>query len=102
MALDFTTIKDEPGSAIFMLHAGTEMDKSDFERLAADVRTRTRKQIILLPVNETIGRSIIEFYQLRGTHFILIVRDDDQLHHVWSDGERFDASHIAYTAEQAG
>ena len=102
MGLDFTTIKDHAGSAIYLIHDGTENGKLTFESLAEDLKTRSKKQIIILSSDEENGKEIIEFYQLRGNQFVLIVRDDDQLHHVWSDGERFDASQIAYTAEQAG
>jgi hypothetical protein len=102
MALDFTQIKDQPGSAIFLLHDGSEQDAGAMQRLAQDIASKTQKQIILLSSDETIGHSIIDFYQLKGSHFILIVRDDDQLHHVWSDGEYFDPSQIAYIADQAG
>lgn len=102
MGLDFTGIKDHDGSAIYLIHDGSEENKLDFEKLSEDLKNRSKKQVILLSTNSKDGNKIINFYQLRGTKFVLIVRDDDQLHHVWSDGELFDASKIAYTAEQAG
>ncbi|MDQ2973483.1 MAG: hypothetical protein M3Q79_03320 [bacterium] len=102
MALDFTKIKDEPGSAIIMLHDGTTRGQREFERLAAQIQKRTKKQLVLLSVKDSVGHSIVSFYGLRGTKFVLIVRDDDQLHHHWTDGNIFDPSEIAYSAEQAG
>lgn len=102
MALDFTKIKDHPGSAIYLIHSRLQTDKQKFESLAADLGSKTKKQIILIPSDSQEAREIIKFYQLRGTNFVIIVRDDDQLHKVWSDGERFDAAQIAYSAEQAG
>ncbi len=102
MGLDFTHIKDEPGSAIFFIHDGTEEGETDFKQLVKEVARRTKKQIILLSADEEKAIKIIDFYDLRGTKFVIIVRDDDQLHHVWSDGERFDPSVIAYTAQRAG
>lgn len=102
MALDFTKIKDEPGAAVFLLHDGTELGEREFTQLAEDVRRRCKKQIIILSADETVGHSIIDFYNLRGSKFVLIVRDDDQLHHALTDGDRFDAAQIAYIADQAG
>ena len=102
MALDFTNIKDQPGAAIFMLHDGSEQNEQRLSRLMHDVMRRTKKQCIVLSGKTHPGSDIINFYSLKGSHFVLIVRDDDQLHHVWSDGERLDASTIAYSAEQAG
>lgn len=102
MGLDFTGIKDHHGSAIYLIHDGSEKNRLDFERLSEDLRSRSKKQIVLMSADSKDGDGIIKFYQLRGTRFVIIVRDDDQLHHVWTDGELFDASKIAYTAEQAG
>lgn len=102
MGLDFTGIKDERGCAIIFIDDGTDTGKQDFLRLSTEVSERTKKQIILLSRHDEAAKRIIDFYDLRGTRFVLIIRDDDQLHHVWSDGERFDPSVIAYTTEQAG
>lgn len=102
MGLDFTTIKDQPGSAIYIIYDGTEVDKQKFEMLTKDLSERTKLQIVFMSIDDPNATEIIKFYQLKGSHFVLIVRDDDQLHHVWSDGENFDASIIAYTANQAG
>lgn len=102
MGLDFTSIKDHPGSALYFIFDGTERDKNKFSSLMQDVQRKTRKQCLLLDIKDKDSRKIINFYQLRGTHFVLLVGDNDQLHHVWSDGEHFDASKIAYTAERMG
>lgn len=102
MGLDFTHIKDHPGSALFFLHDGSSRDETIITRLANDVKKRTRKQVIILSATSELGHEIIRFYGLRGRRFVLVVRDDDQLHHVWTDQEIYDASTIAYTAEQAG
>ena len=102
MGLDFTHIKDHPGSAIFFLHDGSSRDEAVMTRLADDVKSRTKKQVIILSATSKQGHEIIRFYGLRGRRFALVVRDDDQLHHVWTDQEIYDASVIAFTAEQAG
>lgn len=102
MGLDITHIKDHPGSAVFFLHDGSSRDEAVLVRLAEDVKKRTRKQVIVLSALSEPGRAIVSFYALRGRRFALVVRDDDQLYHVWTDQEVYDASAIAYTAEQAG
>jgi len=102
MGLEFTTISDLQGAAIYFLHDGSEHNKSSFTGLMSDVQRRTKKQCVLLDSKSEDGMKIRRFYALKGTHFVIIVRDNDQLHHVWSDGEHFDASKIAFTAEQAG
>lgn len=102
MALDFTQIKDEPGAAVFLLHDGTVQGEQEFIQLRESVRQKTKKQVVVLSADEGPGRAIVDFYDLRGSKFALVVRDDDQLHHTWTDGDRFDPSQIAYIAEQAG
>lgn len=102
MGLDFTRIKDHSGSAIFLLHDGSSRDETIMTKLAEDVKSRTKKQVIVLASTSHEGQEIVRFYSLRGRRFALIVRDDDQLHHAWADQEVYDTSAIAYTAEQAG
>lgn len=102
MGLEFTGIKDHHGSAIFLLHDGSSRDESVMSKLANDIKTRTKKQVIVLSSASHEGQEIVRFYGLHGKRFALIVRDDDQLHNSWADQEVYDASVIAYTAEQAG
>lgn len=102
MGLDFTTIKDRHGSAIYFIHDGSDKDRIHFEKLAEEIEHRTKKQTVVMSKDEKNAMDIIKFYQLKGTHFVLIVRDDDQLHHYWSNGDHFDASHIAFLANQVG
>jgi hypothetical protein len=100
MGLDFTNIKDDPGAAIFILHDGTEQDEKEMKELGIDLNVKTKKQVIVTSATDTVGRNIIDFYHLSGSHFVLIVLEDDELYHVWSDGERFDPAEIMYFAEQ--
>lgn len=74
-----------------------------FEKLMADVASRTKKQTVLMSEDEDNGSEIVKFYQLRGLGgFVLIVRDDDQLHQSWNGRDRLDPATIAYVAERAG
>ena len=89
------------GDAIYVIHDGTERDRHMMEQLISHLDRRTKKQIILLSAREGEGRDIIHHFHLRGTHFVLILTRDKELHHMWTDGDLFDAAHIAYLAEQA-
>ena len=102
MGLDFTNIKDHPGSAIYFIHDGTERSKNTYQRLLDDTSSKTRKQLVLMSSRDKVGAEILRFYGLKGSEFILIVRDDDQLHHSWGFGDMLNVSEIAYIAEQAG
>ena len=102
MGLDFTGIQDEHGAAVFYIHDGSHKDETAFRTLAAEVSQRHTAQTTILSCDDTVAQKIIQFYALRGTHFVLIIRDDDQLYKVWSDGERFDAGQIVYALQQVG
>ena len=102
MALDFSGVRDEPGSAIYFMHDGTPDGEKWMAGLMTEVMEHTKKQCVMFDIKGPEGRKIVDFYDLRGTHMVVIIRDDDQLHKVWADGERFDAGQIAYVAERAG
>jgi hypothetical protein len=102
MGLDFTNIKDTEGAAVYVIHNGTTQSQATMERLVTEIKAGTNKQVLLFSARDGNGAKIINFYQLTGSEFVIIVRDDDQLHHVWSGGERFDASMITYYANQVG
>jgi hypothetical protein len=89
------------GNAIYVIYDGTERDKSVMEQLVSHLERRTRKQLFLLSARDDLGRQIVHYFHLRGTHFVLIITSHKQLHHMWTDGDLFDAAHIAYLAEQA-
>lgn len=102
MALDFTGIRDERGAAIYFLHDDTPIGEHAFKKLMAGVKEQCENQCVMMSIKDQAARKIVDFYDLKGTQIVIIVRDDDQLHHVWSDGERFDADRIAYSARRAG
>jgi hypothetical protein len=54
----------------------------------------------MISARDDDGRRIIQYYHLRGSHFVLLVRGNDELHHMWTDGDHIEASHIAHMAEQ--
>ena len=103
MALDFTKIKDQPGPAIIFIHDGTKEDELTMQRTAEEVRKLCDQQIIILSAKDSIAISIIDFYDLVGTHFVLIVRDNDQLHAHMANGDNLEAAEkIAHLANQVG
>lgn len=102
MALEFTGIRDEKGAAAYFIHDGSPDSEARMNKLMKAVEEQTKIPCILLSLNEQTGQKLVSLYDLRGTHMVVIVRDDDQLHHVWSDGDHFDPGRIAYSAERAG
>jgi hypothetical protein len=89
------------GDAIYLIYDGTERDKAIMEQLLSHLERRTRKELKLLSARDLEGQRIIQHYHLHGTRFVIIIRSNLELHHVWADGDHFDATHIAYLAEQA-
>lgn len=104
MGLEFTSIPDREGAAIYFICDGTPQGEQELRTIYDELATQhLRAQLVWVgDTRSHDARKIIDFYDLKGSKFVLIVRDNDQLHHVWSDGERFDPARIAYVARQAG
>lgn len=102
MGLDFLSIKDLHGVAIFLIHDGTRLSAQRMEHLADTIKRHTRKQVIVLSVKDHDAMKLIDFYDLQGHNLALLIRDDDQLHQVWHDKEIPSGDQIAYLAEQTG
>lgn len=102
MGLDFTNIADREGAALYFIHDGQSRGQAAMAKLADEVSRNTNKQIIILSATDSDARRIIEFYHLQGSNMILIIRDNDQLQHMWQQNETPQAEHIAYIANQVG
>lgn len=103
MDLGFLNITERRGTTIILINDGTERGRMKFERLHTEVDRRTRSNILVFSIRDVEAKKLIEHYHLRGTHFVLLIRNNDHhLHNVWHDDEHLDASHIAHIAEQAG
>lgn len=102
MGLDFTNIKDKPGSAVFIIHDGHVQTEANMRRLSEELTKHTDNQIVVLSIKDESARQIIDFYDLKGMNLVLIVGDDDQLHEVWADHEIPAADVIGYTVERMG
>lgn len=102
MGLSFTNIKDVHGGCLILIHGTTTASLNQFQELFDEIGSKTDKQVVLLSAKDQDASKIIQFYQLRGSHFALIIRDDDQLYKVWSDGEKLDAGEIIFYLNQVG
>jgi hypothetical protein len=102
MALSFTNIRDSQGAAIYIIHDGLSQGEQRMKRLAEELTKYTSKQIVTLEAKSPDALKIIDFYDLKPSNLVLLVRDDDQLHQVWTENEIPSADQIAYAANQVG
>lgn len=102
MTLSFTNIQDSNGVAIYLIHDGLSQSEQRMERLARELEQYTSKQIVTLPADSPDALKITDFYDLKPSNLVLLVRDDDQLHQSWTDQEIPSADQIAFIANQAG
>lgn len=102
MGLEFTTIKDRHGVSIFIISDEMSRNVTKMRRLAEDVSRHTAKQVIMLTTGQEDARKIADFYDLQAGTMVLLVRDDDQLHHIWYEQQIPRAEQIAHMANQIG
>lgn len=86
MGLDFTSIPDREGAALYVLHTGNTVDLQRLTRLTDEVAAATNHQIVLIGVNTPDGEKIRDFYDLDAgmLPIVMIVQDNDSIAMQWS------------------
>jgi hypothetical protein len=86
MGLDFTSIKDKSGAAVYIVHDGSVSQQRQCDKLAAELNEHTPKhQVLVISIKSHDGEQIANFYSLDRMSFphALVVRDNDELAHHW-------------------
>lgn len=85
MALDFTTIADRIGPAVYIIGDGAFDMEHRLKQLGEDIDklTEDETQVVYLDPNSQDGQAVKEFYSLGTLPVILIVMDDDTVPHQW-------------------
>lgn len=102
MGLDFSGIADQHGAAVYLIDDGTTIGGRRMESLANDLQKLTQNQVVHMSGTSDEARKIIDFYDLQSTECILIIRDNDQIHHMWQHGDHATAEMIAQSVNQIG
>ena len=102
MALDFLSLKDRQGVAIFLISDGMTRNQQGMTRLSEELTLKTNYQIIELSTGDSDAKKIFDFYDLKSGNHILLIGDTDELLHAWVGNELPNASQIAHIANQVG
>jgi hypothetical protein len=103
MGLDFTSIPDREGVALYMLHTGNTFELQRLTRLEDEITTATDHQVVLIDVNSSDGEQIRSFYSLDLEQLptLLVIQDDDSIAYQWSgDAIPSSGTDIAYQLNQ--
>lgn len=102
MGLDFTSIPDHEGAALYILHTRSSREIERLERLVGDVAKETTHQAVLIDIKTPDGEKVRDFYDLpiEQLPVALIVRDDDSLAQHWYGDYIPTAKDIAYHLRQ--
>jgi hypothetical protein len=103
MGLDFTSIPDREGAALYILHTGNTLDLERLTRLQAEIANEANHQIVLVDVNTADGEQIRAFYaiELESLPVLMIIGDDDSILYQWdSSSIPNNGSDIAYQLNQ--
>lgn len=99
MGLDFTSIPDREGAALYVLHNGNTVAVQRLTRLKDEITAASSHQVVLVDVNTPDGKNICEFYQINADSLpvAMIVADDDTIPYQWSgDAIPTNANDIIY------
>lgn len=102
MALEFSTIPDREGPAVYLMgHTGCE---DEAKKLGEDIDALTDDaiQTVYLDVQSGNGAQIAEFYgySLDQLPVVLIVQDDDTIYQAWQGIDLPAADVVAHYLEQ--
>ncbi len=90
MGLDFTSIKDEEGAAVYVLHNPSVTETRRFEQLKADIlQAKPDAQVELLDASRPESESIRDFYDIMPETLpvVFIIADDDTILYQWQSAE---------------
>ena len=104
MGLEFTAHPDRQGPAVYLISDGSSQSTEVLQQLAEEVDTSLpdESQVVLLDGSEREAVEITDFYDIQTLPAILIVMDDDQIHHGWYGHELPAADRVLYMMGQAG
>lgn len=100
MALEFTSIPDRNGPAIYLLGDGSTQTKMTLVELGdqIDQATPDETQVVYLDPNSGDGLSVKEFYAIETLPCTMIIMDDDTMPYQWHGLPRPDE--ITYALSQ--
>lgn len=101
MALEFTTIPDREGPAVYIFSDGTTQSEQLLKQLGEEVDKLTQEttQVVFLDHTRGDGLATKEFYGLTTFPCILIVMDDDTIPQQWN-GALPRADEVSYAISQ--
>ena len=90
MGLDFTSIKDEDGAAVYVLHNPSVTESRRFEQLKIDiVALKPTAQVELLDASRPEGEKVRDFYDFMPETLpvVFVIADDDTILYQWQSSE---------------
>jgi arginine repressor len=86
MGLDFTSIPDKEGAALYMLHNGNSIVLQQLTRLKDEIAATSQHQVVLVDVHTPDGEQIRDFYNINADSLpvLMIIADDDSILYQWS------------------
>ena len=102
MGLDFTSIPDRDGAALYILHTGNTLEIQNFQHLADEIATTDNHQVILVDISTPDGEKIRDFYDITPEQLpvAMIVNDDDSIATQWAGQAIPAADVIAFQLRQ--
>ncbi len=102
MGLDFTSIPDKTGAALYILHTGSMLEAERLEHLRDEISRTDNHQVVLVDVTTADGEKIRDFYDITADQLpvAMIIADDDSIAQQWSGDAIPAADVITYQLDQ--
>jgi 3-deoxy-D-manno-octulosonic-acid transferase len=103
MGLDFTSIPDKEGSALYIIHNPSVTEERRFEELKKEInQSSPEAQVVLLDISTADAEQVRDFYDIMPESIptAFIIADDDTLQHQWYGEDIPSADVICYHLSQ--
>lgn len=90
MGLDFTSIKDNDGAAVYIIYNPSLSEARRFEEFKKEVLgSQPNAQVVLLDITSGDAEQVRDFYDIdpESLPAVLVIADDDTLQYQWYGAE---------------
>lgn len=105
MGLDFTSIPDREGVALYVIHDGSVQETNRWKEYIDQLNKICDAQTVIMSLRDSVdAKKIMEFYGIEEAEIpvALAVQDDDELAYKWVGEAMPNQEEVAHLLEEVG
>lgn len=104
MGLDFTSIPDREGVALYVIHDGSVQEEQRWKEYIEHLNSMCGAQTVIMSIRDNDAKKIMEFYGIEETEIpvALAVQDDDEIAYKWAGISMPNQEEVTHLLDQVG